>query len=160
MKLFLLSKAWFKNRVKGCDLGELILKEDELVITFRKLVSSTNTKKRIAWDLNLLSMDGFCDKGWIRVDLKPLYTLHITYENIKRKIQRLGKTKPKTTKRLMQKYSQRYRNKVKDFLHKLTAKLANEFKDYEHGFENLEKQGMFVDVKHTIELFPNKIGSR
>ncbi len=86
---FDLSKAWFRKRIKGCDLGELILKEDELVITFRKPVSSTNTKKKIAWDLNLLSMDGFCDKGWIRVDLKPLYTLHITYENKRRKIQTL-----------------------------------------------------------------------
>ena len=144
---FNLSEAWFKNRVKGCDLGELILKEDELVITFRKPVNPTNTRKKIAWDLNLLSMDGFCDKGWIRVDLKPLYTLHITYENLKRKIQRLNKTKPKTAKRLMQKYSQRYGNRVKDFLHKLTTKLANEFKDYEHGFENLEKQGMFTKRK-------------
>jgi len=144
---FDLSKTWFRKRVEGCDLGELILKEDELVITFRKPVSSTNTKKKIAWDLNLLSMDGFCDKGWIRVDLKQLYTLHITYENLRRKIQSLSKTKPKTAKRLMQKYSKRYRNRVKDFLHKLTTKIANEFKDYEHGFENLEKQGMFTKRK-------------
>ena len=60
-----------------------------------------------------------------------------------RKIQSLNKTKPKTAKRLMQKYSQRYRNRAKDFLHKLTTKLAKEFKDYKHGFENLEKQEMF-----------------
>ena len=59
----------------------------------------------------------------------------------------MSKTKPKTAKRLMQKYSQRYRDRVKDFLHKLTTKLANEFKDYEHGFENLEKQGMFTKRK-------------
>jgi len=144
---FDLSKAWFRKRVKGCDLGELILKEDELVITFRKPVNNTPSKKKIAWDLNLLSIDGFCDKGWIRVDLKPLYTLHITYENKRRKIQRLSKTKPKTAKRLMQKYSQRYRDGVKDFLHKLTTMLAKEFKDYEHGFENLEKQGMFGKCK-------------
>jgi len=139
---FDLSKAWFRKRVEGCDLGELILKEKELIITFRKPVNYT-PKKKIAWDLNLLSMDGFCDRGWIRVNLKQLYTLHITYENKRRKIQSLSKTKPKTAKRLMQKYSQRYRNRVKDFLHKLTTKLANEFKDYDHGFENLEKQRMF-----------------
>lgn len=92
-------------------------------------------------------MDGFCDKGWIKVDLKPLYTLHITYENKRRKIQKLSKTKPKTAKRLMQKYSNRYKNRVRDFLHKLTTKLANEFKDYEHGFENLDKSGMFTKRK-------------
>ena len=144
---FDLSKAWFRKRVEGYDLGELILREDELVITFRKPVNYTPSKKKIAWDLNLLSIDGFCDKGWIRVDLKPLYTLHITYENLRRKIQSLSKTKQKTAKRLMQKYSQRYRDRVKDFLHKLTTMLANELKDYEHGYENLEKQGMFTKRK-------------
>ena len=59
----------------------------------------------------------------------------------------MSKTKPKTAKRLMQKYSQRYRNRVKDFLHKLTTKLANEFKDYKHGFGGLEKRGMFTKRK-------------
>lgn len=141
---FDLSKAWFRKKVEGCDLGELILKEDELIITFRKPVEK-NPEKRVAWDMNLLSMDGFCEEGWIRVDLKPLYTIHITYENIRREIQSLSKKKPKTAKRLMEKYSKRYRNKVKDFLHKLTTKLAEEFKDYEHGFENLDKQGMYND---------------
>jgi len=139
---FDLSRVWFRKRVNW-DLGELILKEDELIITFRKPVSPVKPEKKIAWDLNLLSMDGFCDKGWVRVDLKHLYTLHITYENIRRKIQGLSKTKPKTAKKLMQKYSERERNRVKDFLQKLTTRLAKEFKDYEHGFENLEKEGMY-----------------
>ena len=143
---FGLSRVWFKKRVKDYDLGELILKENELIITFKEKIAEDKQKK-IAWDLNLLSMDGFCDKGWIRVDLKPLYTLHITYENLRRKIQRLNKTKPKTAKRLMLKYSKRYRNRVKDFLHKLTTKLSKELKDYEHGFEDLEKQGMFTKRK-------------
>jgi len=143
---FDLSRAWFRKRVEGCDLGELILKEDELIVTFRR-PSNAQPSKKIAWDLNLLSMDGFCDIGWVRVDLKPLYTLHITYENLRRKIQRLSKKKPKTARRLMQKYSLRYRSRVKDFLHKLTTELANEFGDYEHGFENLEKRGMFGRCK-------------
>ena len=60
--LFDLSRVWFKKRVNGCDLGELILKENELIITFRKLVSPVKPEKKIAWDMNLLSMDGFCDK--------------------------------------------------------------------------------------------------
>jgi len=60
-----LLKAWFRKRVEGCDLGELILKENELVITFKKPVDNTPSRKKIAWDLNLLSMDGFCDEGWL-----------------------------------------------------------------------------------------------
>lgn len=139
---FDLSRAWFKKRVEGYELGELILKEEELIITFRKPLAK-NTSKKIAWDLNVLSMDGFCDKGWIRVDLKKLYTLHVTYENKRRKIQKMSKNKPKTAKKLMQKYSSRYRNRVRDFLHKLTKKLSEEFRDYEHGFEDLDKQKMY-----------------
>jgi len=87
-KLYLefdLFRTWFRKRVDGCDLGELILKEGELILTFRKEVKNTNSSKKVAWDMNLLSMDGFCDKGWIKVNLKPLYTLHITYENLRRK---------------------------------------------------------------------------
>jgi len=61
----------------------------------------------------------------------------------------------------MQKYSSRYRNKVKDFLHKLTTELANEFRDYEHGFENLEKErNVWKMQKQRIGLSPSKIGSR
>ncbi|WP_280097289.1 transposase [Staphylothermus marinus] len=143
---FDLSRAWFRKRVKGCDLGELILKENELIVTFKKVVRE-KPKKKIAWDMNLLSMDGFCDRGWVRVDLKPLYTLHITYENLRRKIQRLVKRKSKTARKLMEKYSRRHRNRVRDSLHKLTTGIAREFKDYEHGFEDLEKYGMFSKRK-------------
>ena len=54
---FDLSKAWFRKRVEGCDLGELILKENELIITFRRELSEKRSLERIGWDLNLLSMD-------------------------------------------------------------------------------------------------------
>lgn len=47
----------------------------------------------------------------------------------------------------MQKYSERCGNKIKDFLHKLATKLANEFRDFEHGFEDLKKRGMFTKSK-------------
>ena len=154
-KLYLefdLSRAWFRKKIKGWDLGELILKGNELIITFRKKLSFKSSK-RVAWDMNLLSMDGFCDKGWIKVNLKPLYTLHIIYENKRRKIQSLAKKKPKTAKKLLRKYSAREVNRVRDFLHKLTTKLVEEFKDYEHGFENLEKQGMYNKYRrHNREV--------
>ena len=49
---FDLSKAWFKKRVDGCNLGELILKENEFIITFRKTVKESGILEKIAWDLN------------------------------------------------------------------------------------------------------------
>lgn len=139
--LFDLSKAWFKDRVEGWKMGEPILKEDELLLIYKKPKTAETPKKQIAWDMNLMSIDGFSgDQGWLKIDLKPLYTLHITYENIRRNIQKLTKKKPKTARRLRRKYSERHRNRTKDFLHQLTTMISREFKDYQHGFEDLEKQ--------------------
>jgi putative transposase len=47
----------------------------------------------------------------------------------------------------MLKYSKRERNRTKDFLHKLTTNLARTFKEYIHGFENLNKERMFTHFK-------------
>ena len=137
-----ISNVWFKKRVKNMELGELILKENEVILTYRSKVDDQQldgNSNTIAWDLNLFSMDGFCDKGWIRVDLKYLYTLHCTYENKRRRIQKLMKKKPKTAKRLLKKYSRRRNNRIKDFLHKLTRTLCKEFPEYAHCFEDLDK---------------------
>jgi len=62
------SDAWFKKRVEGCSLGELILKEDEIVITFKREREEEKRKDGvIGWDANLFSLDGFSPKhGWIR----------------------------------------------------------------------------------------------
>lgn len=76
-KLYLefdLSKAWFKRRVEGCELGELILKENELIITFRKPVREGKVAEYIGWDLNKCSIDGFPPRyGWIKIDLRKLH---------------------------------------------------------------------------------------
>ena len=44
---FDLSRAWFRKRVNGWNLGELILKENELIITFRKELSEKKPLERI-----------------------------------------------------------------------------------------------------------------
>jgi len=62
---FDLSKAWFRGRVEGCGLGELVLKENELIITFRKPLEERRTAEFIGWDLNKCSMDGFFPKTWM-----------------------------------------------------------------------------------------------
>jgi len=70
---FDLSDAWFRKRVDGWDLGELILKESELIITFRKKLLEKRPLERIGWDLNKYSIDGFSSRyGWIKIDLKYL----------------------------------------------------------------------------------------
>lgn len=73
-KLYLeldISRAWFMKRVENCDLGELILKEDELIITFRVPLNDGEATEYIGWDSNKYSLDGFSPKyGWIKNRLK------------------------------------------------------------------------------------------
>jgi len=64
---FDVSKAWFLSRVKG-ELGELILGEKYLTVTFRLEGDEKEVKGKIAWDCNEKSLDGFSpNTGWIRM---------------------------------------------------------------------------------------------
>ncbi|MHA1607531.1 MAG: RNA-guided endonuclease InsQ/TnpB family protein, partial [Candidatus Freyarchaeota archaeon] len=139
---FDLSNAWFGKRVNGRDLGELILKENELIITFRK-EPLEKSLERIGWDLNKCSMDGFSPKyGWIKIDLKDLYHIHRVHE-VKRKNVQSRASKKLSLKPLVSRHGRREKNRAKDFIHKLTTELAKVFPSVEHGFEDLEKQGMY-----------------
>jgi len=69
---FDVSKAWFLSRAKG-EMGELILNEKYLTITFRFKRRKNETAGRIAWDCNEKSLDGFSPEiGWLRIDLKAI----------------------------------------------------------------------------------------
>ena len=72
---FDISKTWFINRARG-EMGELILNEKYLTITFR-FKREGDPKEKIAWDSNEKSLDGFNpETGWIRVDLTKLFHIH------------------------------------------------------------------------------------
>ena len=150
---FDLSKTWFKNRVKGYDLGELVLSEDELIITFKKPTRKRRVVEYIGWDLNLYSLDGFSPKyGWIKIDLKYLYHIHRVHE-IKRKKAQSKASKTPSLKPIVSKHGKRERNRVRDFIHKLTTQLARTFLNTEHGFEDLEKYGMYGKrKKHNRDI--------
>ncbi len=51
----------------------MILKEDELVISFKKPLEPVSPTAKIAWDSNMKSLDGFTDNLWIIVDLTPIF---------------------------------------------------------------------------------------
>jgi len=150
---FDLSRAWFKNRVKDCDLGELILKESELIITFRKPLEERRTTEYIGWDLNKYTLDGFSPKyGWIRVDLRQLYHIHRVHE-IKRKKAQSKASKKTSLKSVVSRHGRREKNRARDFVHKLTTKLAREFSNTIHGFEDLDRQGMYSrSKKHNRDI--------
>ncbi|MGC8936906.1 MAG: zinc ribbon domain-containing protein, partial [Candidatus Methanomethylicaceae archaeon] len=136
---FDISKAWFLNRVDG-ELGELILGEKYLTITFRSRGKLKEERDKIAWDSNEKSLDGFNPRvGWVRIDLTRLFHIHRVYELKRKRLQSLASKKPKL-KEVLKKYSRRERDRARDLIHKLTTHLAETFKGWIHGFERLEKK--------------------
>ncbi len=86
-----------------------------------------------SFDVNLTNVTAFIDGGIERYNLKKLYHIHRVYEIKRQKIQKLVKFKPKTSRRLLMKYSKRERSRAKDFVHKLTTKIARELKENNRG---------------------------
>jgi putative transposase len=143
---FDVSKAWFLSRAKG-EMGELILNEKYLTITFRFKRRKNETAGRIAWDCNEKSLDGFSPQtGWIKIDLTRLFHIHRVYEMKRRRIQRKASKKP-SLRNVLEKYSKREKDRAKDFIHKLTTSITRKFKGYIHGFENLRKDKMLNGLR-------------
>ncbi len=141
---FRLDDKWFFDRVRDWKLGEIILKDDELILMFTREKEEEGFDKVIGWDMNIFTMDGYGDEvGAVKISLKELYRIHITYHNKRRKVQRLLNKNPKQAKKLLKKISKRERNKVRDLIYKLTTRIAREFSDYIHVFENLNKETMY-----------------
>ncbi|MEM3185110.1 MAG: zinc ribbon domain-containing protein [Conexivisphaerales archaeon] len=133
-----LRRMWCWNKINGLEFGELILKQDCLIVTVRKEVE-LKIKEPIAWDTNLLTLDGYDGEKHYSVDLKKIYTIHRTYELKRRIIQRLPE---KTKKKLLEKYSLREKNRVNDALHKLAKKLSyrtNVFEDLRNFKEKIAR---------------------
>ena len=142
---FDVSKAWFLSRVAG-EIGELILNEKYLTITFR-FKGKEEVKGKIAWDCNERSLDGFSPEvGWIRIGLTRLFHIHRVYEVKRMRVQQKASKKP-SLRKVLAKYSRRERNRAKDYIHKLTTFMTRRFKGYTHGFEQLGKNRMLNGSK-------------
>ncbi|MCC5990071.1 MAG: zinc ribbon domain-containing protein [Thermosphaera sp.] len=143
--VFDISRAWFLKRAKG-ELGELILSEKYLTVTFR-FKREEEVKGKIAWDCNEKSLDGFSPSmGWIRIDLTKLFHIHRVYEVKRKRLQRRASKKP-SLRRVLARYSKREKNRAGDFVHKLTTFMSRKFKGYIHGFEDLRKERMLNGSK-------------
>ncbi|MEM0219333.1 MAG: transposase [Thermoproteota archaeon] len=120
-------------------LGGLLMTEKELTITVKKDVKP-KADKWASFDVNLMNVTSSIDGEIKRYDLKELYHIHRTYETKRQRIQKLSRLKPETSKRLLEKYSKREKNRAKDFMHKLTTQIAMELKEKNCGaiLENLK----------------------
>lgn len=126
-------------------LGGLFLTEKELIITVKKEVEP-RADKWASFDINLTNVTALIDGRIERYDLRKLYHIHRTYEVKRQTIQRLSKFKPKTSRRLLKKYSNRERNRAKDFMHKLTTQIAKKLEESNTGAVMEKLKG----IKHRI----------
>lgn len=126
-------------------IGGLILTEKELIVTIKKSVE-LEANNWASFDVNLTNITALIDREVKRYSLKELYHIHRVYETKRRRIQKLSKFKPETSKRLIEKYSKREKNRTKDFMHKLTTTIAKELEKRKSGaiLENLR------DIKSRI----------
>jgi len=64
----------FSKELKNFNIGEVILKNNEALITFKKPLNLLDKKVVIGVDSNLKSLDLYHpEEGWIRVDLSELH---------------------------------------------------------------------------------------
>jgi len=128
------------------DFGEVLITEDRLIVTVRRKRHQHSCAGRpvVAWDNNLLSVDGFSpSSGFDRVSLKDAYTLHVTYGNKRRRAQQRLSKKKRVYSRLVEKYLGRERNRVAGELHRIVKEILRKYEGYGHVFENTRKRGMF-----------------
>ncbi len=64
-----LKRTWLWERIRGLELGELILKEDVLIVTVRGNVE-LKVENPMAWDSNLLMLNGYDGARDCEVSLK------------------------------------------------------------------------------------------
>ena len=122
-------EEWRKGKLK---VGEITMNEEKVIVPFRKKIDLTNPKDYIAIDVNESNITGVSSNPHVLRIEHGLRTVHTTYFEVRRRIQKLSKYKPITSKRLMEKYSGREKKKIHDLCHKI-AKVIVDFAK-EHGF--------------------------
>ena len=116
------------------SIGGLLMTDDRLYITFKCSPRPREPSGWSAFDVNEANVTEARDEvGVIRYDLRELYHIHRVYELKSRRIQTLRKTHPRRSKRLMEKYSGRERNRARNFLHKLTTRIVRELASLNYG---------------------------
>ena len=120
---------WKAGRLR---VGEITLNETKVLIPFRKDVDLSNPRDWIAIDINEANATGVSTNPHVVRWDAEFGKIRGDYFRKRRKIQKLSKFKPITSKRLMKKYSKRESNRVKDLCHKLSKSIVSLAK--ERGF--------------------------
>lgn len=151
-----LSKRYFKINGK---IGEPILTPTHIHLPIGQSYNHEKSPvQKIGWDLNKFSMDGFSPElGWIRINLNDLYTAHISYDNKRRRINKIASTKKIVGKRLRAKYSKREKNRCEQIVHEITN--TTKKVGIRHGFEDdLDKDNLFIRRGKRTKKWNKELG--
>jgi putative transposase len=115
-------EAWREGKLRT---GEITVNETKVIVPFKKEVDLTDPKDWIAIDINESNVTAVSSNPHVlRID-HDLRTVHTTYFQIRRRIQRLSKERPKTAQRLLKKYSDREARRTKDLCHKISKRIVD-----------------------------------
>jgi len=106
-----LSKRYFPlpGEVSSAGLGEPVITPEKIHLPVHYEDGNQGGKPGVAWDFNLLSLDGYSpETGWIRIDTKKLASVHTSSFEKRRSVQRKA-SKSKKARRILAKYSGRER---------------------------------------------------
>ncbi|WP_251949503.1 transposase [Thermococcus argininiproducens] len=133
------SCEWFYERIKDWKVGEPIIREKDVLLTFSREVKFKGRIK-IGIDSNLMSLDIYHpEKGWIKVDLSELHRIAETYDRIIDRLKSIQRKAPKRIGMLLKKYWTRRKNRIEDYLNKLAVQLSRAFPNAVFVFEDLNK---------------------
>jgi len=138
-----LSARYFKlpSEVSSSALGEPIITLEKVHLPVH-CEDTQSGKPAVAWDFNLLSLDGYSpETGWIRIDTSKLASVHISSFEKRRSVQRKA-SKSKKAKKILAKYSKRERNRARK--HQLEIARVIQSVAGVVGLEELKKQGMYT----------------
>ena len=138
-----LSKRYFPlpQEVSSSALGEPVITPEKVHLPIH-YENAQNSKPSVAWDFNLLSLDGYSpETGWVRIDTKKLASVHIASFEKRRSVQRKA-SRSKKARRVLSKYSRRERNRARK--HQLEIARVIQSVAGVVGLEELKKQGMFT----------------
>jgi len=144
------SGEWFYERIKDWKVGELVIREKDVLSAFSKEVEFFRGIK-IGIDSNLMSLDVYHpERGWIKIDLCELHRIAGTYDRIIDRLKSIQRKAPKRIPILLKKYYARRRHRIEDYLNKLVVQLSREFPDTVFVFEDLNKFKMFNGKGRTF----------
>jgi len=145
-------KAWKQGNL---DVGEIIIKQDYVIVPFKRKISPKNVDTIMTIDVNEknLTYSIFDTNGnilkTVRFDIYKVKRIHENFSKKREKIQKKLAKKPLKMRKILRKYSKREKRRVEDYLHKVSMIIVSKAKKYRSKI-------VMENLKHIRELINRK----